>query len=42
MLNELLTTNYGIKVNKLNPVDSYFGAKIYSAKSDGGRYIALS
>src|SRR5690554_5368496 len=39
MLNELITANYGIKINKLNLVDSYFGTEIYLAESDDGRYI---
>ena len=39
MLNELITANYGIKINKLNLVDSYLGTEIYLAESDDGRYI---
>lgn len=39
ILSELITANYGIEINNLNLVDSYFGTEIYLAESNNGRYI---
>lgn len=39
MLTKLIIENYGLKVESLKLIDSYFGTEIFILKTDQGKYI---
>lgn len=39
MLNELIAANYGMEINDVKLMDSYFGTEIYLAEANEGKYI---
>ena len=39
MLHDLITANYGLKINDLKLMDSYFGTEIYLVEANDGKYI---